>query len=78
MEQRGFNPVSGVEIIDSKTKEIIQRFLFTDPEFQLHLKSDEKGGQAHQKDDTHIPEKRALPIHGPDSTNFLRHYLISH
>jgi len=58
LEQRGFNPVSGVEIIDTKTKEIIQTFLLTDPEFELHLKSDKKGGPALQKEDTYIPEKK--------------------
>jgi len=59
LEQRGFNPVSGVEIVDTKTKEMIESFQLTDPEFQRHLQSDEKTppGIAY-KEDTHIPEKK--------------------
>jgi hypothetical protein len=59
LEQRGFNPVSGVEIVNTKTKEIIESFQLTDPEFQQHLHSDEKTppGTDH-KEDTHIPEKK--------------------
>jgi hypothetical protein len=55
LELKGYNPVSVVEVIDNKTKEIIQTFQLTDPEFQLHLKSDEK--EQHEKD-THLPEKK--------------------
>jgi hypothetical protein len=59
LEQRGFNPVSGVEIVDTKTKEIIQSFQLTDPEFQVHLKSDEKlVSPISHKDDSHVPERK--------------------
>jgi hypothetical protein len=40
LEQRGFHPISEVEIVDARRKEIIQTFQLTDPEFQVHLKSD--------------------------------------
>jgi hypothetical protein len=59
LEQRGFNPVSNVEIVDTKTKEIIESFQLTDPEFQVHLQSEGKAASdtAH-REDTHIPEKK--------------------
>ncbi len=59
LEQRGFNPVSKVEIVDTKTKEIIKSFQLTDPEFQVHLQADEKTpSNTLHKEDTHIPERK--------------------
>jgi hypothetical protein len=59
LEQRGFNPVSKVEIVDTLTEEIIKSFQLTDPEFQVHMQSDETtpSNIAH-REDTHIPEKK--------------------
>jgi hypothetical protein len=62
LEQKGFNPISDVEIVDESSKEIIQTFQLSDPEFQLHLKSDavDKGinstGSESQK--SHSPERK--------------------
>jgi hypothetical protein len=61
LEQRGFHPISEVEIVDTSKKEIIQRFQLTDPEFQAHLKSDQQKGQetAHRLNEhPHVPEKK--------------------
>src|SRR5581483_8081391 len=45
LEARGFHPISEVEIVDASKKEIIQVFQLTDPEFQVHLKSEQQGQQ---------------------------------
>jgi hypothetical protein len=63
LEARGFHPISEVEIVDTSKKEIIQVFQLTDPEFQVHLKSDEqpqKGPQAGHRlnEHPHVPEKK--------------------
>lgn len=41
--KEGYNPVSGVQIVNATTKETVQTFQLADPEFQAHLKSDESG-----------------------------------
>jgi hypothetical protein len=66
LEQRGFNPISSVEIVDSSSKEIIQTFQISDPEFQLHLKSDKSGVQK-------IPERSDKPSHVPESKGHQRY-----
>jgi hypothetical protein len=60
LTQRGFNPVSGVQIVDNTSKDIIQTFQLSDPEFQAHLKSDESAqkSQAHLSGNPHAPERR--------------------
>ena len=59
LTQRGFNPVSVVEIVDTKTNEIIEHFQLTDPEFQAHLKGDLKAPAGTvKKVDMHIPERK--------------------
>jgi len=40
LTQKGYNPISEVEIIDTKTKEVVEHFLVTDPEFELHTRQD--------------------------------------
>lgn len=40
LEEKGYHPVSDVEIVDTSSKKIVRSFQLTDPEFQLHLKSD--------------------------------------
>ena len=54
LEQRGFHPISEVEIVDEKKKEIIETFQLTDPEFQDHLKSEDKKTQKQP----HTPERK--------------------
>jgi hypothetical protein len=62
LELRGYNPISGVEIVDVATKEIIQTFQISDPEFQLHLKSDEKNQNQYDSQrptgNVHAPERK--------------------
>jgi len=42
LEQRGFHPISPVEILDRKRgDQIIETYQLSDPEFQAHLESDE-------------------------------------
>ncbi len=66
LEQKGFNPISGVEIVDESTKQIIQTFQLTDPEFQLHLQSDKKE-EGRSKE-----ELKAEPPHSPESKGHFR------
>ena len=40
LEARGFHPISEVEIVDTSKNQVIQVFQLTDPQFQVHLKSD--------------------------------------
>jgi hypothetical protein len=40
LTERGYSPTTVVEVIDAKSKEIIQTFQITDPEFLAHVKSD--------------------------------------
>ncbi len=40
LTDRGYNPVSGVEIVDNKSKEIIQTFQINDPDFRNHIVED--------------------------------------
>ena|SRR5579872_176703 len=58
LEQKGFNPISEVEIVDESTKQVIQTFQLNDPEFQVHLKSDK--GQEQKK------QQSAEPLHAPE------------
>ena len=63
LEARGFHPISEVEIVDTSKKEIIETFQLTDPEFQVHLGSDDEGtknqtdgGRLGQR--PHAPERK--------------------
>jgi hypothetical protein len=59
LEQKGFHPISEVELVDKTKNEIIQTFQLTDPEFQLHLKSDQEQKMQNRLDDrAHIPESK--------------------
>jgi len=60
LTQRGFNPVSGVEIVDNETKQIIESFQIDDPEFLLHLNSDETQKKQSTKltGNPHAPERK--------------------
>jgi hypothetical protein len=62
LEQRGFHPISEVEIVDASKKETVQTFQLTDPEFLAHLKSDQpqKSQQADERlnDRPHVPERK--------------------
>jgi hypothetical protein len=62
LEQRGFHPISEVEIVDIKKKVIIETFQLTDPEFLAHLKSDQKPKSKvaanRQKQHPHVPERK--------------------
>jgi hypothetical protein len=60
--KRVFHPISEVEVVDTSKKEIIQTFQLVDPEFQLHLKSDQEQKSKQQKersgDRAHLPESK--------------------
>jgi hypothetical protein len=65
LEARGFHPISNVEIVDTSKKEITETFRLTDPEFQVHLESDDpqqggnnvrSGGRLEQR--PHAPERK--------------------
>ena len=61
LEARGFHPISQVEIVDTSKKEIVQVFELTDPEFQVHLKSDQgrdEGPGRRLEQRPHAPESK--------------------
>ena len=62
LEQRRFHSISEVEIVDTKKKQIIENFQMTDPEFQAHLKSEQKPrskeADDRQKKHPHVPERK--------------------
>jgi hypothetical protein len=59
LEQRGFHPISEVEIVDASKKQIVQTYQLTDPEFLVHLKSDQDARPAERLDDRpHAPERK--------------------
>jgi hypothetical protein len=60
LEQKGYNPISVVEIVDEKTKEIIETYQLDDPEFQANLKPDQskRAVKAEQEDRSHEPERK--------------------
>ncbi len=57
LEEKGFQPISSVEIIDTSSKKIILTYQLTDPEFQVHLKSDKREGtpKPEHQDEHHPP-----------------------
>jgi hypothetical protein len=58
LEQEGFNPISEVEIVDAQSKEILESYALEDPEFQLHLKSDEQEKPEQKIEPPHAPERK--------------------
>ena len=61
LEARGFHPISQVEIVDTIKKQIVQVFQLTDPEFQVHLKSDQgrdEGSGQRLVQRPHAPERK--------------------
>jgi hypothetical protein len=60
LTDRGYNPVSGVEIVDNKSKEIIQTFQINDPDFRNHIVEDKNAHRAsvNDVDKDHEPESK--------------------
>lgn len=59
LEAKGFHPISSVEIVDEHTKQIVETYELTDPEFELHLKDKAEESEAKRKTDPpHAPEKK--------------------
>jgi hypothetical protein len=60
LEQKGFHPISEVEIVDASKKEIIQTFQLTDPEFTVHLKTDQEKKESENRSNKqpHVPERK--------------------
>jgi hypothetical protein len=60
LEQRGFHPISEVEIVDTAKNAVIQTFTLTDPEFLAHVKSDQ------EKRDAKASNRLAVHPHAPE------------
>ena len=60
LEQKGFHPISEVEIVDTAKKAVIQTFVLTDPEFLAHVKSDQ------EKSDPNAPSRLTAHPHSPE------------
>jgi len=60
LSQRGFNPISPVEIVDESKKQIIETFQIDDPEFraQLNVDQNKRKLMAKQEDRSHEPERK--------------------
>ena len=53
---KGYAPISEVEIVDTKTKKVIEHFQVTDPQFALHMKPVKgKAGSEKLRPDEHKP-----------------------
>ena len=57
LEEKGYQPISSVEIVDTSSHKIILTYQLTDPEFQVHLKSDvrEQSPESAHQDEHHPP-----------------------
>ena len=57
LQEKGFQPISSVEIVDTSSNKIILTYQLTDPEFEVHLKSDarEQGTKSTHQDEHHPP-----------------------
>ena len=60
LEQKGFHPISEVEIVDKAKKAVIQTFALTDPEFLAHVRSDQV------KSDAQAPDRLTAHPHSPE------------
>lgn len=59
LEERGFHPISGVEVVDARKREVVETFLLTDSEFLAHLKSDQDAKPLERLEDRpHAPERK--------------------
>jgi hypothetical protein len=60
LTDRGFNPVSGVQIVDNKSKEIIETYQLDDPDFRKQITEDKNAHKAsvNDIDKAHEPESK--------------------
>jgi hypothetical protein len=60
LTDKGYNPISGVQIVDSKSNEIIQTFLLDDPDFRKQIVEDKEAHKAsvNDIDKAHEPESK--------------------
>ena len=63
LKEKGYQPISYVEIVDTLNKNIIQSYQLTDSDFQQHLKSDarEEGPQTRTRNEHHPPTPHEYP-----------------
>ena len=55
LQDKGYHPVTSVEIVDTKTKKVLESFQMTDREFQAHVGSDAPKQQKKEKREEHKP-----------------------
>jgi hypothetical protein len=58
LEAKGFHPISSVEIVDESTKQIIETYEPTDPEFEAHLKDKDEVATGNPSAPAHVPERK--------------------
>jgi hypothetical protein len=62
LAQKGYNPITGVEIVDAESKEILESYQVTDPDFLLHLQTDKQKQGEDKKSSVveppHAPERK--------------------
>lgn len=60
LTNRGYNPVSGVQIVDNKSKEIIESYELDDPDFRKKITEDKNAHRASVDDidKAHEPESK--------------------
>lgn len=56
LEDRGYHPISSVEIVDSKTKKVIESYQLTDREFMAHVEAEQPRTLSRKTEDHKPPE----------------------
>lgn len=64
LTQNGYNPISEVEIVDTKTKKVTEHFLITDREFSAHTGQEQRspGGVGAKRDEHKPPTRDEYPF----------------
>ena len=74
LTQKGYNPISEVEIIDTKTKKVVEHFLVTDPEFELHTREDARKatGEMHRAERAQAANTPRISLRGAAVARVIR------
>ena len=56
LQERGYHPVTSVEVVDTKTKKVVENYQLTDSEFIAHVES-EGTKRTRRKTEEHKPPR---------------------
>lgn len=57
LEERGYHPVTSVEVVDTKTKKVVESYQVTDREFVAHVQAEEPKQASKLKKEEHKPPR---------------------